>query len=154
MYIGPWQEYKLYNSSKLKSSLQAGGGGGGGGNGNGNGLDSSHLKAELQAAILSSLDAESAKKAIEAMNPLLDNIKENDRSSGSGVVLNIKPKRKILQPISKSTYYTDSLGAEGGGQNAHAHGHGHGHGRGSVGADSSNSNIPTLPSLSSIYSAR
>jgi hypothetical protein len=118
MYIGPWQEYRLYNS---KPKPQPGGSAVGG----------NHLKAELQAAILSTLDAESAKKAIEAMNPLLDSIKGNDNS----VALNAKPKRRILQPVSKSNYRTDD-------DNQAVEGFG------------TNSSIPTLPSISSIYSAR
>lgn len=67
MYIGPWQEYKFYGGYKKPRMLP-------GINKVPNKKNDDELKAEIEAALLAKLDQESAKKAMEAMYPLLGDI--------------------------------------------------------------------------------
>jgi hypothetical protein len=71
MYIGPWQEYALYraqnvNELKKKENLKH--------SSIGKANDPDHLKKEISNAIFSSLDEESAKKAMSALDAIIGNL--------------------------------------------------------------------------------
>lgn len=101
MYIGPWQEYALYKSTKgalsqsirsisddrsvqskahkssISPSLHM----------ISNNSDVENLRLEFQRALLSSLDAATAQKALLAMNPLLESMQHNQSLESTPVKL-------------------------------------------------------------------
>lgn len=82
MYIGPWQEYNLFKSRPAVATKK----------------NQDALREDIEKAILSSLDPESAQKALEAMHPLLDRLPNNsslNRNLNSSLNLNNQNRENL-----------------------------------------------------------